>query len=408
MLLFETIVVAFTQLRANKMRSFLTILGILIGIGSVMGVTSIGEGLRKRIVSEFERVGGSSLIVVQPPRRLIRVGNRWVRRPWEEHLLVEDIQRLSEECESVRSVIPLNTGSAQLKYQKASTSGQFWGINAEFSEAFGWSVEQGRFIGYSDLKKWRKTTVIGIKVKEDLFGSKSAVGKEIKINGQRFEVIGVMEEKRMFDDDWGYRVLLPYTTVSKRLTGSDYLDLMFVYTAGTRHAETAAEEIRKVLRRYKEHGDEFIVETAEGQIQEVNNVINIMKLVVGGIAFISLLVGGIGIMNIMLVSVTERTREIGIRKAVGATRRNILIQFLIESAFLCMFGGILGVLFGLLLGFGLASLITQLANEPFPSVISIQSMIIAFVFSALWGMIFGVFPATKAAKLHPIEALRYE
>jgi putative ABC transport system permease protein len=408
MLLFETIVVAFTQLRANKMRSFLTILGILIGIGSVMGVTSIGEGLRKRIVSEFERVGGSSLIVVQPPRRMIRVGNRWVRRPWEEHLLVEDIQRLSEECESVRSVIPLNTGSAQLKYQKASTSGQFWGINAEFSEAFGWSVEQGRFIAYNDLKKWRKTAVIGIKVKEDLFGSKSAVGKEIKINGQRFEVIGVMEEKRMFDDDWGYRVLLPYTTVSKRLTGSDYLDLMFVYTAGTKHAETAAEEIRKVLRRYKEHGDEFIVETAEGQIQEVNNVINIMKLVVGGIAFISLLVGGIGIMNIMLVSVTERTREIGIRKAVGATRRNILIQFLIESAFLCMFGGILGVLFGLVLGFGLASLITQLANEPFPSVISIQSMIIAFVFSALWGMIFGVFPATKAAKLHPIEALRYE
>ena len=408
MLLFETMVVALTQLRANKMRSFLTMLGILIGIGSVMGVTSIGEGLRKRIVSEFERVGGSSLIVVQPPRSLIRVGNRWVRRPWEEHLLVEDIQRLSEESESVRSVIPLNTGSAQLKYQKASTSGQFWGINSEFSEAFGWAVEQGRFIGYSDLKKWRKTAVIGVKVKEDLFGSKSAVGKEIKINGQRFEVIGVMEEKRMFDDDWGYRVLLPYTTVSKRLTGSDYLDLMFVYTEGTKHAETAAEEIRKVLRRYKEHGDEFIVETAEGQIQEVNNVINIMKLVVGGIACISLLVGGIGIMNIMLVSVTERTREIGIRKAVGATRQNILIQFLIESAFLCMFGGILGVLFGLVLGFGLASLITQLANEPFPSVISIQSMIIAFVFSALWGMIFGVFPATKAAKLHPIEALRYE
>ena len=408
MLLFETMVVALTQLRANKMRSFLTMLGILIGIGSVMGVTSIGEGLRKRIVSEFERVGGSSLIVVQPPRSLIRVGNRWVRRPWEEHLLVEDIQRLSEESESVRSVIPLNTGSAQLKYQKASTSGQFWGINSEFSEAFGWAVEQGRFIGYSDLKKWRKTAVIGVKIKEDLFGSKSAVGKEIKINGQRFEVIGVMEEKRMFDDDWGYRVLLPYTTVSKRLTGSDYLDLMFVYTEGTKHAETAAEEIRKVLRRYKEHGDEFIVETAEGQIQEVNNVINIMKLVVGGIAFISLLVGGIGIMNIMLVSVTERTREIGIRKAVGATRQNILIQFLIESAFLCMFGGILGVLFGLVLGFGLASLITQLANEPFPSVISIQSMIIAFVFSALWGMIFGVFPATKAAKLHPIEALRYE
>lgn len=408
MLLFETIVVALTQLRANKMRSLLTILGIMIGIGSVMGVTSIGEGLRKRIVSEFERVGGSSLIIVQPPRTRIRVNNRWIRRSWREYLEVEDIRRLSEECESVRSVIPLNTGSAQLKYQKASTSGQFWGINADFSEAFGWAVEQGRFIGYSDLKRWRKSAVIGAKIKEDLFGSKSAVGKEIKINGQRFDVIGVMEEKRMFDDDWGYRVLLPYTTVSKRLTGSDYLSVMFVYTEGTNQAEAAAEEIRTVLRRYKEHGDEFIVETAEGQIQEVNNVINIMKLVVGGIAFISLLVGGIGIMNIMLVSVTERTREIGIRKAVGATRRNILTQFLIESAFLCLFGGIMGVLFGLLLGFGISALITQLANEPFPSVISIQAVITACVFSVLWGMIFGVAPARKAAKLHPIEALRYE
>lgn len=408
MLLFEIIVVAFTQLKANKMRSFLTILGIMIGIGSVMGVTSIGEGLRKRIVSEFERVGGSSLIVVQPPRRFVRIDNRWVRRPWEEFLMVEDIQRLTDECESIRSVIPLNTGSAQLKYQKANTSGQFWGINAEFSEAFGWYVDQGRFIGYSDLKKWRKTAVIGIKIKEDLFGTKSAVGKEIKINGQRFEVIGVMEEKRMFDDDWGYRILLPYTTVSKRLTGNDYLDVLFVYTKGTAHAEAAAEEILTVLSRYKEHGDEFIVETAEGQIQEVNNVINIMKIVVGGIAFISLLVGGIGIMNIMLVSVTERTREIGIRKAVGATRRHILTQFLIESAFLCLLGGILGVLFGLLLGFGLAALITQLANEPFPSVISIQAIITACVFSALWGMIFGVFPARKASRLHPIEALRYE
>lgn len=408
MLLFETIVVALTQLRANKMRSFLTILGIMIGIGSVMGVTSIGEGLRQRIVSEFERVGGSSLIVVQPPRTMIRVNNRWVRRPWREYLEVEDIRRLSEECESVRSVIPLNIGSAQLKYKKASTSGQFWAINAEFSEAFGWAVEEGRFIGYSDLKRWRKSAVIGAKIKEDLFGSKSAVGKEIKINGQRFDVIGVMEEKRMFDDDWGYRVLLPYTTVSKRLTGSDYLDLMFVYTEGTNQAEAAAEEIRTVLRRYKEHGDEFVVETAEGQIQEVNNVINIMKLVVGGIAFISLLVGGIGIMNIMLVSVTERTREIGIRKAVGATKRHILTQFLIESAFLCLFGGIMGVLFGLLLGFGISALITQLANEPFPSVISIQAVITACVFSVLWGMIFGVAPARKAAKLHPIEALRYE
>lgn len=404
----EPIVVAFSQLRTNKMRSFLTILGILIGVGSVMGVTSIGEGLRLRIVTEFERVGGSSLIIVQPPRRWVRKDGRWVRRPWEEHLLVEDIKKISEECENVRSVIPLNAGNAQMNFRKANASGNFWGISAEFSEAFGWPVEQGRFISLSDMMKWRKIAVIGSKIKEDLFGSKPAVGKEIKINGQRFEVVGVMAEKRMFDDDWGNRVLLPFTTVAKRMIGSDYLDVLFVYTKGTQHANIAAEEIKRVLNRNKDHGDEFVVETADSQIKQINNIFNIMKAVVGGIAFISLLVGGIGIMNIMLVSVTERTREIGIRKALGAKPRTILIQFLIESAFLCLFGGLLGVLFGLGLGYGLSSLITQIAKEPFPSVIPIQAMVIALVFSASWGIIFGVFPAWKAAKLNPVEALRYE
>jgi len=408
MTLFEPLTVALTQLRANKLRSMLTILGILIGVGSVMGVTSIGEGLRRRIVTEFERVGGSSLIMVQPPRQWVRVDGRWVRRSWEEHLLAEDIGRIVDECENVRTVIPLNAGGAQIKHRKANTNGEFWGISAEFSEAFGWQVGRGRFINLSDLKKWRKIAVIGAKIKEDLFGDEPAVGREIKINGQRYEVVGVMAEKRMFDDDWGNRVLLPFTTVAKRLIGNDYLQVLFVYTRGAQYAEKAAQEIRGVLRRYKEHGGEFQVETAKSQIQEVNKVFGIMKLVVGGIAAVSLLVGGIGIMNIMLVSVTERTREIGIRKAIGAKRSNILSQFLIESAFLCLFGGIIGVLFGLGLGLGLSALITHLAKEPFPSVISPGATILALVFSAVWGVIFGVFPAWKASKLDPVEALRYE
>jgi putative ABC transport system permease protein len=406
--LFEPAIVALTQLRANKLRSFLTLLGILIGVGSVMGVTSIGEGLRRRIVDEFERIGGSSLILIEPPRQWVQKDGRWVRRSWEEHLLVEDMKRILEEGDNVRTVIPLNAGRAQLKYGKATASGDFWGINADFSDAFDWPVEQGRFINFRDLQKWRKTAVIGSKIKADLFGEEPAVGREIKINGQRFEVVGVMQEKRMFDDDWGYRVLLPFTTVAKRLIGNDYLQVLFVYAKGAQHAGGAAEDIRRVLRRYKEHGDEFQVQTADSQIQEVNKVFGIMKMVVGGIAFVSLLVGGIGIMNIMLVSVTERTREVGIRKAIGAKRWHILSQFLIESAFLCLIGGLLGVLFGLALGFGLSALITHLAHEPFPSVVSIQATLIALVFSAFWGIIFGVFPAWKASRLDPVEALRYE
>jgi putative ABC transport system permease protein len=404
----EPLVVAVMQLRANKMRSFLTILGILIGVGSVMGVTSIGEGMRRQIVSEFEQVGGSKLIVVSPPRQWVRRDGRWVRRSWEEHLVVDDIQKISEECSLVETVIPMNASGAQLKYRKANTQGDFWGVNPDFSEAWGWPVDQGRFISLSDLKNWRKIAVIGHKIKEDLFGDKTAVGKEIKINGRRYEVVGVMAEKRMFYEDWGQRVFIPFTTAAKRMIGNDYLDVLFVYAETARDAPAAAEEIRKTLLRYKLHGDEFEIETADAQIQDVNRIFGIMKLVVGGIAFVSLLVGGIGIMNIMLVSVTERTREIGIRKAVGARRQTILTQFLIESAFLCLFGGILGVLFGLGLGFGISSLITTLTNEPFPSVISVQATVTALIFSATWGILFGVFPAWKAAKLHPVEALRYE
>ena len=404
----EPLVVAFSQLRANKMRSFLTILGILIGVGSVMGVTSIGEGMRRQIISEFEQVGGSKLIVVSPPRQWVRRDGRWVRRSWEEHLLVEDIQKISEECPLVETVIPMNASGAQLKYKKANTQGDFWGVNPDFSEAWGWPVEQGRFISLSDLKRWRKIAVIGHKIKEDLFGEKSAVGKEIKINGRRYEVVGVMAEKRMFYEDWGQRVFIPFTTAAKRMIGNDYLDVLFVYARTAHDANQAAEEIRRTLLRYKQHGDEFEIETADAQIQDVNRIFGIMKLVVGGIAFVSLLVGGIGIMNIMLVSVTERTREIGIRKAVGARRRTILTQFLIESGFLCLFGGILGVLFGLGLGFGISSIISALTHEPFPSVISVQATVTALIFSASWGILFGVFPAWKAAKLHPVEALRYE
>jgi putative ABC transport system permease protein len=406
--LIEPLIVAFSQLRANKMRSFLTILGILIGVGSVMGVTSIGEGLRRQIISEFERVGGSKLILVSPPRQWVQKDGRWVRRSWEEHLLVEDVQRISDECTQVESVIPMTASGARLKYKKAATQGDFWGVNPDFTDAWNWPVGTGRFINTGDLKKWRKVAVIGHKIKQDLFGDKQAVGREIKINGRRYEVVGVMSEKRMFYEDWGQRVFIPFTTAGKRMIGNDYLDVLFVYARTARDANEAADEIRRTLRRYKQHGDEFEIETADAQIQEVNRVFGTMKIVVGGIAFVSLLVGGIGIMNIMLVSVTERTREIGIRKAVGARRRTILTQFLIESAFLCLFGGMLGVLFGLGLGLGISGVITSLTNEPFPSVISAQATITALIFSAAWGILFGVFPAWKAAKLHPVEALRYE
>ncbi|MCL5019684.1 MAG: ABC transporter permease, partial [Patescibacteria group bacterium] len=353
-------------------------------------------------------LGGSSLISVNPPQEWVRENGRQVRRPWVEHLTAQDMKRITEECENVQTTIPLNARNVKFTHKKSSTSGFFWGVNHEFAEAFNWGVEQGRFLNLNDLNKWRKVVVIGSKIKDELFGDKDAVGKEIKLDGQRFEVVGVMASKRVFENDWGDRVLLPYTTAAKRMIGNDYLATLIVYTKSGQSAKTAAEEIRRVLKRYKDHGDEFRIETAESQIQEVNKVFGIMKMVVGSIAFISLLVGGIGIMNIMLVSVTERTREIGIRKALGAKRKDILVQFLIESSFLCLCGGMLGVLFGLGLGFSLSQIITHLAKQTFTSVVSIEATMIALAFSALWGTIFGVYPAWKAARLDPVVALRYE
>ena len=408
MKIFELLLVALDQLRANKLRSLLTTLGILIGVGSVIGVTSMGEGLRRQIVKEFERMGGSSLIRVSAPQPWIRKDGNWVRRTWEEHITIKDMNHIREECENVQNVIPLNVRGGKFTYKKVSTSGECWGVNHEFSEAFNWFVDEGRFLNSSDLNKWRKVAVIGSKIKEDLYGEINPIGKEIKINDKRYEVIGVMAEKRIFDQDWGNRILIPFTTVSKRIIGNDYLAVLFVYTKGGEYVKKAVEEIRRVLKRYKIHGEEFRIESSDSEIKQVNKVFGIMKGVVGGIAFISLLVGGIGIMNIMLVSVTERTHEIGIRKAVGAKRKDILVQFLIEAAFLCLFGGILGVFSGLGLGMGISSVITYFAKQPFTSVVSLQASIIALVFSALWGMIFGVYPAWKAAKLDPIDALRHE
>ncbi len=399
---------AFSQLRANKLRSVLTLLGIIIGVGSVVGVVSMGEGLRSKVMSEIDKIGGSRLIFVAPPDVFYRKDGRWVRRPWVDQLTMEDARLILQECPDVASVVPIVGGGETLKHGRASVESRVEGVRPDYAEVMDWHVDKGRFVNDTDIEQARKVVVLGDEVKDDLFGTREAIGSEVRLGDQRYVVIGVMESKRLFGHDWGENVLIPLTTAQKRIIGNKYLGALLVYCTDSSKALSLKSDLGKFLKRHHEHGSEFRIFAAETEIKKVSRVINILKMVVGGIAGISLLVGGIGIMNIMLVSVTERTREIGIRKAIGAKRRHIMLQFLVEAVVLSLCGGAIGIAFGTGLGMGISEVIGHVAKEPFPSKVSLGALAVAIGFSFLTGVFFGVYPARKASLLDPVEALRYE
>ncbi|MFC1628662.1 ABC transporter permease [Gemmatimonadota bacterium] len=406
---FEPVRVGFSQLQANKLRSFLTLLGLLIGVASVTGIVALAEGLRTSVTEQLDRLGGSSLIFLSNPARYYRDDEgRWIRRLHDDHLVMDDIDRILEEVPNVRSVIPHERAGAQLRNGKVSIGSQVSGATLGFNEAMDWHVERGRWINQTDMSRWRKVIILGPGLATDLFGEEDPVGEEVKVNGERYDVIGVMESKRIMDENFDDMAVMPITTLQKRMNGRDQIDLLQIRATLGSDTEQVVAGVRKTMRRYHRYGQDFTIETADQAMEEINQVILIMKLVFGGIAGISLLVGGIGIMNIMLVSVTERTREVGIRKAVGARRSDIMIQFLVEAIVLSVAGGALGLAGGWVLGQGLALLISNLSGEPFIAVVNLQVAGLAIAFSALIGIFFGVYPARRASRLDPVEALRYE
>ena len=404
----DLFLIGLSQLRANALRSLLTILGITIGVGSVIGVVSIGEGLRHSLVSQFSQVGGANLVVVLPPRTYQIKNGRRVPRSWREYLTSQDLRAIEAEVAHLRAALPLVGWNAQARYQKASATGEVQGTLPGYHQAMDWELARGRFLSNWDVKTWRRVCVVGDKIAEDLFGALDPVGREVKLNGERYTVIGVMKPRSFFGRDWGNQIVVPVTTLQKRVVGNDYFSVIFLYVENTAHVKSVTRDIRKVLKRLHKRGDAFRVDTGERVLEDVDNVTLVMKLVGGGIAGISLMVGGIGIMNIMLVSVTERTREIGIRKAVGAKRVHILVQFIIESAVLSLFGGLIGILCGLGFGVGISSLIEYYSEAEFPSVVSGSAVLLAVAISGGIGVFFGVYPAARASALDPVEALRYE
>ena len=407
MTVLEPLFAGLGQLRAHKLRSLLTLLGIVIGVAAIIAVVSLGEGLRRQVISQFIFSGGAGMIQVEPPRQWVRKDGRWVRRPWQEYLTEADMAAMQREIDGLHALVPVIQGSAALQRGKTTVDASYTGTSAAFNEGFNWPVLGGRPLSADDLRLARKVCLLGNDVHKDLFQGANPLGKEILLNGDRYVVIGVLDERVRFGRSEGNIVLVPYTTAQKRLQGVDHFSELTLFVEDLDAVERVVAAVRRVLRRHHEHGDEFEVETSEGQIDDANEFFRVLQQVGGGIAGISLLVGGIGIMNILLVSVAERTREIGIRKALGAKPRHILGQFLAEAVVLSMVGGLLGILSGLGLGLGAAFVIQQLApGAPFTSIVSAESVLWAVGFSSGVGIFFGVYPAFRAARLDPVEALR--
>lgn len=399
MTLLECLMSSFHSIRSNKLRSALTLLGVIIGVASVIALTSLGEGAKRRVIDEIQGIG-SNLIVIQP-----NWNNREVREGRPVTFDDADIRNIERSCPNVKRVVPQSFGNGRVRYGNKTQTVRLAGTTSEYLEIRGLGLSVGRFFSQLDVGARRRVAVIGAGVAEEMYGKLNPVGKPLKIQGIRFMVIGVIaaKETNQFAMDQSTddrQVYLPVTTLA-RFTREQRYPVLFAQSTHSENTQQAADEIRWYLDRRKGE-NQCQVQTQQDLVQMVGTVLVIFTAVLAGIGSISLIVGGIGIMNIMLVSVTERTREIGIRKAVGAKRRDILLQFLIESIVLCLFGGI----FGILLGQGIASVISMVS--PVQAYVSAFAVFVAFASAVAVGLLSGVYPAWKAAGLDPIEALRYE
>ncbi len=406
MLLGETIGVALGALRANKLRSFLTMLGVVIGVGAVIAVVALGRGAQESVNARISALG-TTLLTVSPgqifaPGGVASGGDRAVMR-------VSDAQALDSAGSAITAVEPEMQKQLQVQYLNTNTNTTILGTTPNYLEVRKYAIAQGKMFTAGDDKASRRVAVLGATVPDNLgVPAMSLIGQNVRIGGFLFEVIGVLASKGTTSgfgnpDD---QVLIPITTAQFRVFGSDRLRQIGVLAASEAEIPTAMAQIQRALRR--EHRlrvgvpDDFQIRNQSDFLNTLGETTQIFTFLLSGIAAVSLLVGGIGIMNIMLVSVTERTREIGVRKALGATPKNILLQFLIEAVVLCLLGGVGGIFFGWLGAVALA----KFGN--FNTSVAPSSILLAFFFSGFVGILFGVWPARRAANLDPIQSLRYE
>ncbi len=408
MMLWMLAKVGIKSLLANKLRSFLAVLGIIIGVGAVISMLALGAGTRETIMKRVSSMG-TNLLVVRPGQ----AGRRGIMAGMVQTMTLDDALAVAKEVEGVRLVSPVVSGNLQLKYFNKNTNAGTYGVAPTYLEVRNFEMDHGRFFTDLEVERMARVAVLGPTTAENLFGKDEPVGETIKIKGINVQVIGILKAKG--DQGWSNpddQALIPVSTAMKQVLGVDRVREIDVLTEDLPEGnKPVVEGITQLLRRRHRLAaaaeNDFNVADQAEMISMATSFGNTMSILLGSLGSISLLVGGIGIMNIMLVTVAERTREIGLRKAIGARERDILNQFLFESVLVSGCGGIIGVL----LGVGVALVIPALARMSgveFTTLIQANSILVALGVSVAVGVFFGYYPAMRAARLDPVEALRYE
>ena len=398
--------IALKAMVRNKMRTFLTMLGIIIGVASVIVMLAIGQGSKKSIQNQISNMG-SNMIFVRPNSDM-REGVRMDASSMQT-LEIADVEAIKKSCPSVFAVSPQVSSGGQVIYSSNNWPTSMQGVNADYLSIRKLSLKDGRIFNEQELNSSSKVCVLGQTVVENLFtNGESPIGKTIRFNKIPFKVIGVLAEKgeNTFGQDQDDIIIAPYTTVQKRIMAITWVQSIFASAVSEEASSKAVDEISKALRKSHKlkstEDDDFEVRSQAELINTFSSITNMLTILLAAIASISLFVGGIGIMNIMFVSVTERTREIGLRMAIGGREVDIMLQFLIESVMISFAGGLIGVMFGFIFAYGVSAIFG------WPIAITSFSVILSFIVCLATGVFFGWYPARKASYLDPIEALRYE
>lgn len=403
--LIEIFTDAFKNLSTNKLRSGLTMLGVIIGVAAVIAMSSIVEGGKKMTVEMIEKMG-TNLLSIRPKKLNEDELRKFPGR--SKGLRYGDAEQVKAMVPYAEQVTPVINFQSQLKFGERDYSGMVEGVLETYREIRNYDVDRGRFLSPQDNAEFKKVTVIGSEIVKELFENTDPLGQDIKIGDHRFIVVGVLAEKgSLHGVNYDETVLIPATTTMKLFKGNDELNSFIVKVDQRQNMKKTDAMIKSILLQRHDGVEDFVIRSQDELVRNTELIIFTFRVILGGTAALSLLVGGIGIMNIMLVTVTERTGEIGLRKAVGASRRAILTQFLIESVAISLIGGVAGILLGASLGLGFGWLASR-AITGWNAVLLPSAVFLGFFFAMAVGITFGLYPAFKASNLDPAEALRYQ